>query len=147
MLLCVQEAARESARYARYLQPFLNLLDVAKMVVSYCVSDYDLFQEALVRHHYDDCDMENILNDLENVDHPLTRRFLLELESVVKVKPHLLSKKCALRRILHVKEHQFFCYRLRCYVFGNFSMNGWSCMCKRTLQAFHIQDGLEMNYL
>lgn len=135
--------------YRRELLEGLLLPEVSGIIVTYAVTEDQLFEEALLRRHYFPFMSLNattvvyrLLVAIEAANHALARTYMTDL-NLVDMRPAGVEPVTALDRLTHALKMDGShgnCYRLRCYY------DRGICKCQRPFIPPHIAQGLVMAY-
>lgn len=125
-----------------YLRP------LADLIVEYCVSRYQLFQEALLYLFSHDGNhrafdrMEKLMKELTELapSHRTVAEFVQELQLVGSLRNQQLYSAMGLTTI------PASCNRLTCYYSDHSLLHGISCTCTRPLFTNRIQTQTDLNY-
>lgn len=132
---CVQEAFNEFKKRKRLLADGHLLPELNAIVVSYAVTEYQLFEEALMRRHNTQTQATAavLLAKLQDAKHIFTERYLHTLiQSNMNFVAHEeVQPEIKLRNALCISTLEK-CHRLQCYYYRH-------CLCERPLLPADIR--------
>lgn len=139
----VQTAQAEVTKRKALLADQL-LLELAGIVVTYSVTEYQLFEEALLRGHFITSLYANVsvlLSSLEHAKHYLTETYLSEMTNHHDVfVPSNTSLDYRLSESLRIGHER--CHRTCCY----YDSKQRHCICQRSLNPDHILGRIAMPF-
>lgn len=116
--------------------------ELASIVVSFAVTEYQLFEESLLRRHFvadTRCRMW-LFERLNETPHVLTQQYIRELNNADMRPYNVRDTKQKITSAMSVIGAGNQCCRLRCYYYTK------ACTCCRTLLSENIQNGLVMPF-
>lgn len=120
------------------------LSELADIVVSYAVTEYQLFEEALLRRHFVTSpyvDFRGLLSSLQQAKHYLTEMYLDELATHHDIFiPPLTSLDRRLSEALRLGHQR--CHRICCY----YDSKKRDCICQRSFNPNHIHGRIAMPF-
>jgi hypothetical protein len=146
---CVYESRREFKRRANLLLDVL-VSDVARIVTEYAVTEYQLFEESLLRHYHAVSDIRHYhaISDIRGepnnarlfeCNHPFMKQYLQYLGDGIFGWRRPIDRLNQALRIVLASEY---CNRAKCYHESALER----CGCGRPLISRHIRNGLVIPY-